>query len=238
MNQSNKPFGMYNSSNPMINGATKEEINLLLESYFNDKSSVIQNDICEIANKQLNTLIEYQSEKIANMRESLRDIYSAFLSKVESDDILPLFRSNSISMNQECISLKSTFDKYEYQIKAINKNSRDIPDIDAMIDEVYYLIQSIKSNAVMLDKKTEKSFEAIDLNNVYNDLNHRINQIHNGLQISTKKTVENDDSMITKATISISEAQRKLKAVKSSSDSHIQSNEIHSIKQFKRRNIF
>lgn len=235
MNQPNKPFGMYNSSNPMINGTTKDEINSLLESYFNDKSSSIQNDICTVATNHLASLLNDQNDKIANIRESLQDIYTVFLSKI-NNEILSSFSANSSLMNQECHSLKNSLDEYEYKVKAVNQYNREIPDIDAMIEEVNELIAFIKSNAVLLDNNSEKSSEEIDLNNVYNDLLIEMNQLNNKILIPKAS----NDSIFNKATVSINEAQRKLKVVKSSSDNQQQllNGNIHSIRQFKRKNIY
>ena len=74
-----KVIGMYNASNPLINNASKKEIDSILSSYFSSQSATINNSITEIVTEKIEPILSQQSLQLADIRSSLNNIYEKYI---------------------------------------------------------------------------------------------------------------------------------------------------------------
>lgn len=236
-----KVIGMYNASNPLINNATKKEIESILSSYFTSQNATINNSITEIVTEKIESILSQQSLQLADVRSSLNNLYETYISNINIEDIDLCMNDQVKNILNEFNNVRNQCNSYSNKVSIINNYQQGIQK-DDLLDNALREVDTIIE--MMQSRKMETNFKDNNINNVdfINNIKKKLFEIEKFTTIensSNETEISLYENMVNKAIESIEKAKKKFRKDKSNKRFlSLRMNEnkidINSIKQYKK----
>lgn len=237
-----KVIGMYNASNPLINNASKKEIDSILSSYFSSQSATINNSITEIVTEKIEPILSQQSLQLADIRSSLNNIYERYISDINIEDIDSSMNEQIMNVLNQFNTVRNQCNSYSNKVSMISNYQQGMKKdelIDNALREVDSIIEMVQS------RKMETNLKEDNNNNIefINSIKKKLCEIEKFTKIDNSNDeaeISLYENVVNKAIECIENAKKKFRKEKPNKkflSLRINENkiDINSIKQYKKR---
>ena len=213
MQNQKKMIGMYNSSNPLINATSKNEISSILSSYFESQSSKINSSISDIVSDKIEPIFAQQSLQLEGIRVSLSELYQNYIANMDIDDIDSFVNEQIKSLSSQFTTVKNQCNSYTNKINSINnyqQETKNEEDIDAAMNQIDSIIHLVETNQINPRTSTDNNDVNMD-NNIIENIRGKLEEIEKMITYKEKESNENQyEILLQKLSECIDHAKKKM----------------------------
>lgn len=213
MQNQKKMIGMYNSSNPLINSTSKNEISSILSSYFESQSSKIKSSIADIVSDKIEPIFAQQSLQLEGIRSNLSELYQNYVANMDIDDMESFINEQIRSLTSQFTTVKNQCTSYTNKMNTINSYQQETnneEDIDSAMNQINSIINLVETNQINPRTSTDSNDVNMD-NNIIENIHGKLEEIEKMITYKEKENDENQyEILLQKMSECIDNAKKKM----------------------------
>ena len=238
INKGNISLGLYNLSNPMINGEYTKDMIDYISNLIQSKISPIQDLIFEETIKILEPIFNNQNKEISELKNELNDLYISYIQQICNLNLGNEYSEQIKLLNieiQNLNNINNNFNEQSNKLSLLKNQLKQGINYDEILNELNNIIE-------IIDKKTKENEMEIDYDINYKDIFNKYKQIENKLNKinENSENIKNEqmEKIYLKSCKILEEAQKKFSANEPDKNIINENNFLNNIINFKIKEPF